>query len=83
MPEAAFTAADFIGTPDATRRPELAQARARNRLTTLFLDLPPADARRTLEGLRASNKEADWVSQQVESWHASASRCAKRWRADR
>ena len=28
-----------IGMPDATHRPELAQSRARNRLTTLFLDL--------------------------------------------
>ena len=69
VPEAAFTAADFIGTPDETRRPELALARSRNRLTTLFLDLRPADARRVLVGLRASNRETDSVSQQVDSWH--------------
>jgi tRNA nucleotidyltransferase (CCA-adding enzyme) len=68
--DASLTAADCVGLPDATKRPELAQGRARNRLTTLFLELPPADARRTLEGLRTSNKEIDWVTRQVESWHA-------------
>jgi len=68
VPEVALTAPDFIGTPDATRRPELAQSRSRNRLATLFLDLTPADVRRTLEGLRASNKETDWVTHQVECW---------------
>lgn len=70
VPDAAFVAADYIGTPDLTRRPELAQSRGRNRLTTLFLDLSAGDARRTLEGLRASNRETDWVSHQVEAWHA-------------
>ena len=69
VPESAFKAGDFIGTPDETRRPELALARSRNRLTTLFLDLRPADARRVLVGLRASNRETDSVSQQVDSWH--------------
>jgi tRNA nucleotidyltransferase (CCA-adding enzyme) len=68
-PDVAFQAADNIGLPDATRRPELAQARARNRLATLFLDLPAADARRTLEDLRASRRETDWVTHQVECWH--------------
>jgi len=68
--EATFTSADCIGMPDATQRPELAQERARNRLTTLFLELSPSDTRRTLEGLRTSNKEVEWVSRQVESWHA-------------
>ena len=68
--EAAFTAADCIAMPDATERPELAQARARSRLATLFLELSPADTRRTMEGLRASNKEVDWVTRQLESWHA-------------
>ena len=69
VPESAFKAADFIGTPDETRRPELALARSQNRLTTLFLDLRPADARRVLVGLRASNRETDSVSQQVDAWH--------------
>ena len=68
--DASLTAADCIGMPDATQRPELAQARARNRLTTLFLELSPPDTRRTLEGLRTSNKEVDWVTRQVESWQA-------------
>jgi tRNA nucleotidyltransferase/poly(A) polymerase len=70
VPDVAFAAADFIGTPDLTRRPELAQSRARNRLATLFLDLNAADARRSLEDLRASKKETDWVSHQVECWQA-------------
>jgi hypothetical protein len=68
VPDVAFAAADYIGTPDATGRPELAQARRRNRLATLFLDLAPANARRTLEGLRASNRETDWITHQVTSW---------------
>jgi hypothetical protein len=68
VPEVALAAPDFIGTPDATGRPELAQARSRNRLATLFLDLTPSDVRRTLEGLRASNRETDWVTHQVECW---------------
>ena len=68
--DAALTAADFIGAPDATRRPELAQSRGRNRLTTLFLDLSPPNARGALEGLRASNRETDFVVHQVETWHA-------------
>lgn len=70
VPEVAFGAADFIGTPDLTGRPELAQSRGRNRLATLFLDLSAADARRALEDLRASNRETDWVSHQVGAWHA-------------
>lgn len=68
-PDATFAAADFIGTPDLTRRPELAQSRAQNRLATLFLDLSAADARRTLEDLRASKKETASVGHQVECWH--------------
>ena len=70
VPDVAFAAADFIGTPDLTKRPELALSRARNRLATLFLDLSAADARRTLEELRASNKETEWVGHTVECWHA-------------
>ena len=70
VPDVAFTAADFIGSPDLTNRPELALSRARNRLATLFLDLSAADARRALEDLRASNKETEWVGHTVECWHA-------------
>jgi tRNA nucleotidyltransferase (CCA-adding enzyme) len=68
VPEEAFAAADFIGMPDATRRPELAQARGRNRLATLFLDLTPGVARSTLAGLRASNRDTDWVTHHVDRW---------------
>jgi copper chaperone CopZ len=67
--EAALRAADHIGTPDATRRPERAEARKCNRLSTLFLDLAPADARRTLEGLRSSNRVTVAVTHQVKCWH--------------
>jgi tRNA nucleotidyltransferase/poly(A) polymerase len=70
VPDVTFYAADYIGTPDLTTRPELAHNRGRNRLATLFLDLSAVDARRTLENLRASNRETDWVSHQVEAWHA-------------
>lgn len=68
VPDVALRAADVIGTPDATKRPELAQSRARTRLATLFLDFKAPNARAALEGLRASNKETDWVTQQVDSW---------------
>lgn len=66
---ALLEAPDHVGTPDATHRPERAQARGRNRLATLFLDLSPADARRTLEGLRSSNRDVEFVSHQVKAWH--------------
>lgn len=72
VPDVAFHAADYIGAPDATMRPELAQARSRNRLATLFLDLPSAEARATLDGLRASKKQIEWVSHQVQCWHSTA-----------
>ena len=72
VPDVAFRAADYIGTPDAARRPERAQTRRRNRLTTLFLDLPASQARRTLEGLRASKRDTEWVAHQVECWHETA-----------
>ena len=69
VPDVTFAAADYIGTPDLTRRPELAQSRSRNRLATIFLDFPAPEARRTMEELRASNKDTDWVGHQVEVWH--------------
>ena len=72
VPDVAFHAADYIGTPDATQRPELAQARSRNRLATLFLDLTSGEARATLDGLRASKKQIEWVSHQVQCWHSTA-----------
>ena len=64
-----FDAADYIGTPDLTRRPELAQSRSRNRLATLFLDLRPNETRETLQGLRASNRSTEWTTHQVDAWH--------------
>lgn len=68
LPNVAFAAADYIGTPDLTRRPELAQSRSRNRLATLFLDLTPDETRSTLESLRASNRDTEWSTRQVASW---------------
>lgn len=62
-------APDYIGTPDDTSRVELASSRRRNRLAALLLELGPRDARRVLEGLRASNRETDWVSHLVDCWH--------------
>ena len=70
LPATALAAADHIGTPDATSRPELALARRRNRMATLFLDLSPASARAALEGLRASRKDIDWATHVVACWHA-------------
>jgi tRNA nucleotidyltransferase (CCA-adding enzyme) len=70
VPDAALRSADFIGTPDRTRRPERAWARLRNRTAALFADLAPSDARRTLEGLRASKKEIDWVAHAAECWQS-------------
>ena len=70
VPDVALSAPDYIGTPDMTRRPELAQSRSRNRLATLFLDLSGPEARRTMEELRASNRDTDWVAHQVDVWTA-------------
>lgn len=65
---AGLRAADFVGVPDETSRPEVALARRRNRLAALLLDLGPRDARRVLEGLRSSNKETDWIVHLVDCW---------------
>lgn len=70
VPDLAFDAADSIALPDESRRPERAEARLRNRLTTMFLDLPVEDARRTLGDLRASNRDSAWVTHLVGCWHA-------------
>ena len=69
VPEGSLRAPDHVGMPDDTRRPELALARRRNRLAALLLDLGAAATRRTLEGLRASNRETDWVTHLVDCWH--------------
>ena len=69
MPEVALWTADGIGTPDDTTRPELALSRRRNRLTTLFVDLEPGQARQTLGELRCSNREIEWITHLVACWH--------------
>jgi tRNA nucleotidyltransferase (CCA-adding enzyme) len=66
--DAGLHAPDFVGTPDDTSRIELASSRRRNRIAALLLELGPRDARRVLEGLRASNREVDWVSHLVDCW---------------
>jgi tRNA nucleotidyltransferase (CCA-adding enzyme) len=68
---ASLTAADQIGLPDATHRPELAAARGRNRMTTLFLELSAESARLTMEGLRFSNRDAERMTHHVRQWHAT------------
>jgi tRNA nucleotidyltransferase (CCA-adding enzyme) len=68
VPDLAFRAADAIASPDATSRPELASARRRNRLTTLFLDLEPEIVRRVLRSLRFSNRDVDWIVHVVGCW---------------
>jgi tRNA nucleotidyltransferase/poly(A) polymerase len=67
---ASLSAGDHIGLPDATYRPELAAARGRNRLTTLFLDLSAESARVTMEGLRCSNRDTEAMTHHVRQWHA-------------
>ena len=43
--------------------------RTLNRLAALFLEVSPADARRTLTGLRFSKHETSWVVAIVERWN--------------
>lgn len=68
--DAGLAAPDAIGLPDATSRPEQAESRRRNRMASLFLELEPAVARATMEGLRASRREVEWVAHVVACWHA-------------
>ncbi|HSA57297.1 MAG TPA: hypothetical protein VLE53_16415 [Gemmatimonadaceae bacterium] len=68
LPDVTFRAADAIARPDATLRAALASARRRNRLTTLFLDLEPAEARRALHALRFSTRDIDWIAHAVACW---------------
>jgi tRNA nucleotidyltransferase (CCA-adding enzyme) len=72
LPDVAFRAADAIARPDATMRPELASARRRNRLATLFLDLEPPTARTALRELRFSNRDVEWIAHVVACWHELA-----------
>lgn len=67
-PDAALRAPDHVALPDDTQRPELALARRRNRMAALCLELGAPGTRRLLEGLRASNRETDWVTHLVECW---------------
>jgi tRNA nucleotidyltransferase/poly(A) polymerase len=67
--DAGLHAPDHVGTPDETDRVELASSRRRNRMAALLLELDPREARRVLEGLRASNKDTDWVTHLVDCWH--------------
>jgi tRNA nucleotidyltransferase (CCA-adding enzyme) len=69
---AALRAPDHVAMPDDTSRPELALARRRNRLAALLLETGAAAARRVLEGLRASNRETDWVVHLVHCWESLA-----------
>lgn len=69
LPDVAFRAADAIALPESTAREALAAARRRNRLTTLFLDLDPGEARRALRSLRFSTRDIDWVGHAVACWH--------------
>lgn len=66
---ACLATADWIGLPDATTRPELAEARRRNRMASIFLELDPRTARSVLEGLRSSRREVDWAAHVVACWH--------------
>ena len=68
LSDVAFRAADAIALPEATSREALASARRRNRLTTLLLDLAPADARRALRSLRFSTRDIDWIGHAVACW---------------
>lgn len=72
QPDVAFRAADEIALPDATLREALAGSRRQNRLTTLFLGMEPAVARRTLRALRCSNREAEWITHAVSCWRSLA-----------
>jgi tRNA nucleotidyltransferase (CCA-adding enzyme) len=44
--------------------------RTLNRLGALFLDVPPAETRRALTGLRFSKHETSWAVALVERWHS-------------
>jgi tRNA nucleotidyltransferase (CCA-adding enzyme) len=68
LADVAFRAADAIARPDATARPELASARRRNRLATLFLELEAPVARHALRELRFSNRDVEWIAHVVACW---------------
>ncbi len=63
---------DFVAMPERTVREELALARRRNRLASLFLDSGSDGARKVLQGLRASRREAEWVAHLAGCWQALA-----------
>ncbi len=56
--------------PRASEGAMLRPQRTLNRIAALFLDVQPADARRTLVGLRFSKHETSWVVALAERWRA-------------
>jgi tRNA nucleotidyltransferase (CCA-adding enzyme) len=68
QPDFVLRAADFVGMPDATEREELASLRQLVRMSTLFLGLHPADARRVLRELRSSNRDMERIAHLAEGW---------------
>ena len=54
--------------PGVTARPQ----RTINRVAALFLDVTPAQTRRTLTGLRFSKHDVSWAVALVERWHSLA-----------
>ena len=66
LDEVALATLDAL--PRAGEGAMLRPQRTLNRLAALFLDVEPADARRTLVGLRFSKHETGWVVALAERW---------------
>jgi tRNA nucleotidyltransferase (CCA-adding enzyme) len=66
--EVALDTLDWI--PRAGAGGRAVPQRTSNRLAALFLDVSPADARRTLTALRFSKHETNWVAALAERWES-------------
>lgn len=63
QPPWVFASPDRCALPDASGDPGRKRRRTLVRIATLFVGLPAEDTRRTLRGLRFSNRDVEWIAQ--------------------
>ena len=73
----AFSSADHIPLPGATRRPGRGDSRRLQRILSLFLDLPAKSVRGALHDLRFSNADVRTMTRLAELWESVSGSVAR------
>jgi tRNA nucleotidyltransferase (CCA-adding enzyme) len=76
LDEIALATLDELPLAGEGRAAQARSQRTTNRIAALFLDVSPAEARRTLTGLRFSKHEVNWSVALVERWRDLSSEIA-------